>query len=149
MTLEPKLQIFIDGIIHYFEQTNEKFVKVHSPYLIEEGEEIATDYTGIIDISGAYKGSCYFTATRELLQYLIKQLGETDTSEDMMVDAIGEIANILSGNVRKQLGEEFIISTPRVFIGKNSTMAMENNNRIYGIPLQWKTHSALIGIHLS
>jgi len=146
--IEPKLQIFIDGIVSYFEQTNDRDVAVGSPYLIEVDDDIATDYTGVIEITGAYTGNCYFSATSGLLRHLILQSGETDTSEDMMLDAVGEIANILTGNARKRLGEEFIISTPEVYIGRNVSQTLTQSRRLYGIPLEWKSQSAILTIHL-
>lgn len=147
--IEAKIQIFIDGIINYFHETNDREVVVGSPYLIEADDDIATDYTGAIKISGLYAGNCYFSATDDLLRHLILQSGETDTSEVMMVDAVGEIANILTGTARKQLGEDFIISTPEVYIGRNISQTLMQTQRLYGIPLEWKSRSAILTMHLT
>ena len=61
-------------------------------------------------------------------------LGETDTSEEMLIDTVGEVANTLSGNARESLGKNFIISVPKVVKGypdrKNST-----NQRVYVLPI--------------
>lgn len=147
--IESQLGVFIDGIVNYFYQTNDKEVTVGSPYLVKLDDDIATDYTGAIEISGAYAGNCYFSATTNLLRHLILHSGETDTSEEMMIDTVGEITNILTGNARKELGEEFIISTPEVYVGRNISQTLTKSQRLYGIPLEWKSQSAMLTLHLT
>lgn len=146
---EEKLKVFIDCIVQYFNHTNDPTVKVGSPYLINDIKEISADYTGSISISGAYHGACHFTAPSALLRHLILSVGESDTSDIMMQDAVGEVANTLSGNVRRELGQQFIISTPMVFKGVPDDMNNDDNARIYAIPIRWKSYKATLGIHLN
>ena len=146
---EDNLRVFIDCIVNYFTLTNDPSVKVGSPYLINDIDEVIADYTGTIGISGRFQGACHFTAPSALLRHLILSIGETDTSEVMMEDAVGEVANILSGNARRQLGREFIISAPKVSKGKAPRMSKETNARIYAIPINWKSYKATLGLHLN
>ncbi|MEO0974470.1 MAG: chemotaxis protein CheX, partial [Pseudomonadota bacterium] len=88
---EEKLKVFIDNIVRYFGHTSDPSVAVGSPYLIDNIEEVDGDYTGTIIISGAYEGACHFTAPSALLRHLILAVGETDTSEPMILDAVGEV----------------------------------------------------------
>ena len=53
---EKTLQVFIDGAVRYFEHTSDKNVKVGTPYLVNNNEPSAYDYTGIIGVSGPMKG---------------------------------------------------------------------------------------------
>ncbi|MEO0369209.1 MAG: chemotaxis protein CheX [Pseudomonadota bacterium] len=147
--IEKKLQVFIDGIVRYFEHTSQPTVNVGSPYLIRNIEDVSADYTGEIAISGAYEGACYFTAPSVLVRHLILSLGEQDTSEEMMKDTVGEVANTLSGNARKELGQEFIISVPRVHAGAPSAADMPSKDRMYAIPITWKSYKATLGIYLT
>ncbi len=145
---ETQLKVFIDGIVNYFHHTSEPTVAVGSPYLIRDLNEISSDYTGTISISGTYEGACHFTAPSALVRHLILSFGETDTSESMITDTVGEVANTLSGNARQKLGRGFNISTPTVSKGSPS----DNNageNRIYAIPINWKSYKATLGIHLN
>ena len=146
---EEKLQVFIDSIVQYFHLTSELSVRVGSPFLVRGIEEISADYTGSIAISGAYDGACHFTAPSALVRHLILSIGETDTSESMIQDTVGEVANTLSGNVRKQLGKQFIISTPTVTKGIPLEINKHSNSRIYAIPINWKSYKAALGIHLN
>ncbi len=146
---EEKLRVFIDCIVNYFNHTNDPDVKVGSPFLVNNLNEIGGDYTGSIAISGAYKGACHFTAPSALIRHLILSVGETDTSEEMMRDIVGEVANTLSGNARKKLGSQFIISTPSISKGIPPEVNKEEDARIYAIPINWKSYKATLGVHLN
>ena len=146
---EEKLQIFIDIIVSYFNHTNDPSVKVGSPFLIQSIDEISADYTGTIMISGAYEGACHFTAPSALLRHLILSTGESDTSDAMLEDAVGEVANTLSGNARRDLGHKFIISTPRVIKGIPFDEHKSDDTRMYAIPISWKSYKAALGIYLN
>jgi len=145
---EEKLKIFIDSIVNYFKITSDTSAKVGSPFLIDTIEDVRADYTGTISISGAYQGACHFTAPSALLRHLILSIGELDTSDEMMQDAVGEVANTLSGNARKELGKQFIISPPKVFKGQAADVNKSDGERIYAIPISWKSYKATLGVHL-
>lgn len=145
---QDKLKVFVDSIVNYFGHTNDPSVLVGSPYLIDAIAEVSSDYTGVISISGEYMGECYFSAPSVLLKHLILSVGETDTSELMMLDAVGEVANTLSGNARRELGREFIISAPRIVKGSPKSSNSVGENRIYVIPIKWKSYKATLGVWL-
>ena len=148
--MENQLKIFVDGIVDYFHHTNDPSVSVGSPYLIKDLNEISSDYTGTIAISGSYEGACHFTAPSALVRHLILSFGETDTSESMISDTVGEVANTLSGNARRELGKGFNISTPRISRGcPNDDANRGDCSRIYAIPISWKSYKAALGIHLN
>lgn len=145
---EEKLKIFINSVIGFFNRTNDTDVSIGSPYLTESIKEMSSDYTGVIAISGEYAGECYFSAPKVLLRHLILSMGETDTSESMMLDTVGEVANTLSGNARKKLGHDFIISTPRIIKGAIKRKPQESGDRFYVIPIKWKSYKASLGVRL-
>ena len=70
-----------------------------------------------------------------------------------MGDIAGEIANTLSGNARAELGENFIISIPKVFRGTSSIEALTEKDtseeRTYAIPVVWKSEKAFLGVNLA
>ena len=147
--IESNLSVFIDCITHYFEHLPNKSVMIGTPYLVDETDEIAGDYTGVIAISGSYHGNCYFTAPRDLIADVIIDTGESETSEEMVLDTVGEITNTLSGNARKTLGADFIISIPKVFNGTAAAqLASDEEQHTYAIPIRWQDHEALLGVRL-
>ena len=147
--IEENLQIFIDTTLNYFSTVTNRKIEVGSPYLVENKAVQISDYTGVIAISGQYTGCCYFTAPRIFLRYLIMTLGEQDTSDAMLLDAVGEIANTLSGNARKELGRDFIISVPSVFKGEPEISELPEDKRTYAIPVLCNSYKALLCISLS
>lgn len=143
---EDKIQVFIDGLTRYFSQLTDAAVKVGTPYLESNQSPQALDYTGIIGVSGNYRGCVYFTAPKVLLKHLILNLGETDTSEKNLVDMVGEVANTLSGNARRELGKDFMISVPVVVEGAPSSIHLPRELRSYVIPIVWKSYTAAVVI---
>lgn len=146
---EQTLKVFVDGVVNYFQHTSDKDVKVGSPYLTENSEATAFDFTGIIGISGPFSGTVYFTAPKVLLTHLLLSLGEKDTSIDNILDLVGEVANTLAGNARVQFGHEFMISVPVMIEGVPNRIHLPTHLRSYVIPIYWKAYSAAVVVCLS
>ena len=153
--VEKTLDTFTQSIINYFHSTYNINVDIGSPYLIYNLDELNGDFTGVINISGQYNGSCYFSTPKSLLQQILTSL-EIDidiNSDDVLSDIAGEIANTLSGNARAELGENFIISIPTVFRGKSSLEALidesTSEERTYAIPVVWNSEKAFLGVNLA
>jgi chemotaxis protein CheX len=49
-----------------------------------------------------------------MLRHILLALGENGSSEGLYNERVGEIANAISGNARRQPGKEFNISVPEV-----------------------------------
>lgn len=145
---EQTLQVFIDGVVRFFEHTNDKNVKVGTPYLVENETPAAYDVTGIIGISGPYRGCVYFTAPRILLKHLLLSIGETETTNEYLFDLVGEVANTISGNARSTFGHEFMISVPAMIEGAPDNIHLPKNMRSYVIPIYWKAYHAAVVICL-
>lgn len=145
---EQNLQVFIDSVVRYFDHTSDNDLRVGTPYLLPNTDPMSMDYTGIIGISGNRKGCVYFTAPQAMLRHLILSLGESDTSERNLVDVVGEVANTISGNARRELGKEFMISVPVVISGPPTNIHLPEYLRSYVIPITWRAYSAAIVICL-
>ncbi|HEY6528161.1 MAG TPA: chemotaxis protein CheX [Cellvibrionaceae bacterium] len=145
---EEALQVFIEGVLNYFRHTADKGVKVGSPYLAEDIEPIMHDFTGIIGVSGPYRGSVYFSAPKLLLTHLLLALGEVDTSAENILDLVGEVANTISGNARKSFGREFLISVPVMIEGVIDKLYTPKHTRCFVIPVYWKSYAATVVVCL-
>ena len=145
---EATLQVFIDGVVRYFKHTNDKEVKVGTPYLVKNNNPAAYDVTGIIGISGPYRGCVYFTAPRILLKHLLLSIGEPDTSSAHLFDLVGEVANTISGNARSIFGQDFMISVPVMIEGAPNHIHLPEQLRSYVIPVYWKSYHAAVVICL-
>lgn len=145
---ENDINVFVQGATHYFQHVSDEPAMVQVPYLISHNESLIYDYTGIIGISGNRRGNVYFTAPRQMLKYLLLVQGETETSDENCTDLVGEIANTLSGNARRDLGKEFMISVPVVLQGKPDQLLLSKENRSFVIPIQWRQYTSALVVSL-
>jgi len=145
---EDVLQVFIDGVVHFFKHTDDEAVKVGTPYLSENANPAAYDVTGIIGISGPYKGCVYFSAPTIFVKHLLLSIGEQDTRHEHIFDLVGEVANTISGNARSTFGHEFMISVPVIIEGAPNAIHLPEHLRSYVIPIYWKSYHAAVVICL-
>jgi chemotaxis protein CheX len=146
---EAEIRTFLDGVVHYFEVSARQPVAVGVPYLVTSGVPPVHDYTGVIAISGKRHGTVCFTAPRSMLMVLLMRMNESDTSDENMRDLVGEVANTISGNARRDFGKDFSISVPSVVEASAGPLAMSDDSRPVVIPLNWRSHSARLIVCLS
>ncbi len=143
---EDNMQIFVDIVKNFFNQLDMEEVIIDTPYLLENDTPKILEYTGMIGVSGAHKGVVYVTASRELLTKTLECMGEPDDSEENIIDLVGEIANTISGNARKEFGADFHISVPVVFQGAPKSMILPKDERSFVIPIEWHSQVSEIVI---
>jgi len=145
MLQEQELKTFVEGTTNYFEVAAQQPASIGSPYLTE-GSPAVHDYTGVINISGKREGVVYFTAPRAMLTVLLMKMQENDFSHETMRDLVGEVANTISGNARRDFGKDFVVSVPSVVAHQGRTFDLPVTARPFIIPINWRRHSAkLIG----
>ncbi len=146
--MERDLASFVRCLEHYFSAVFDQPPKIGTPYLIDTRAKIGKDYTGIIGISGRRSGMIYFTAPRGLLSVLLMAHGETEITDENMSDLVGEVANTLSGNARRDFGQEFHISVPRVVTGEPDPAQRPASARSFVIPIHIRNHEAQLVVAL-
>ncbi len=147
MLKEAEIRTFIRGVTHYFETSTQQAASVGSPYLVTDGKPGAYDYTGIIGVSGARRGIVYFTAPRGMLTVLLMRMQETDTSDANIRDLVGEVANTISGNARRDFGKQFAISVPTV-VANDVDKFTAPHFRSFVIQINWRSHPAKLVVCL-
>ncbi len=142
-----QIQVFIDAAAHYFEMVSDFPAQISSPFLVEELHPHVRHYSGVIGISGAYKGHVVFSADAGMLGALLIGISEfqanvDDQAEELHLDLVGEIANTLAGNAREQLGAEFGVSPPLVACGTLGDIKVASGLRTYCVPIIWNEFRA-------
>ncbi len=66
-----------------------------------------------------------------------------------MRDLVGEVANTISGNARRDFGRDFIISVPSVLAGERPDIPLKAGTRSFVIPINWRSHSAKLIVSLT
>ncbi len=145
------IDIFIDGVKAYFEQIEQEssILNIGTPYLVRSEEPLGSDYTGMIAVFGNSQGFVFFSATRPLLRYLLLVHGESDLSDRLLGDLVGEVANTISGNARREMGADFKISVPTVSQGPIKEEYLTASKRSYVMPLRWKNTTAQLIVCLN
>jgi len=95
------------------------------------------------------KDYVFFSAPRSLLKYLLLSYGESNLSEQTLTDLIGEVANTIAGNARRQVGSEFRISPPTISQGKISQEFLHTSSRSFVMPLRWRNVTAQLIVYLT
>jgi len=148
MIQESERKTFVEGTTNYFEVAAQEPASIGSPYLVTEGSPSVHEYTGVINITGKREGIVYFTAPKAMLTVLLMKMQESDFSHETMRDLVGEVANTISGNARKDFGRDFVISVPSVHAGDSEKVVTPDNLRSFVIPINWRSHSAQLVVCL-
>ena len=119
--MEQYIQPFIDVTKSTFKDFMGTELKVDRPYIQEKDKASEWDISGVIGLSGEARGAVAVGMKAALAIKLTDMLtGAKHTSiDDEVVDAIGEIVNIIAGNAKKGLEESFriVISLPSIIKG--------------------------------
>ena len=144
---ESDLKVFIDAVTHYFSHLTGEPAEIRSSYLTDAAMP-RFDYTGLITVSGNFRGCVYFSAPRLLLRELLIQLQEPDTCEGNLLDAVGEVANTISGNARRHFGSSLDISVPITIRGATEQIKAAVRARPFAILLRWQRYEAVVVVDL-
>jgi chemotaxis protein CheX len=145
---DQDIHVFISTASWYFASLEERPSLVIEPPFVREKLGPFLEYTGIIGVSGRYRGVVCFTTTGKMLGEILTLLKEARVDEEAKKDLVGEIANTLSGNAREELGSEFRISVPTVVVGPGPQFGQRNDSRNYAIPLNWHSETAYLLVAL-
>ncbi|MFM2289456.1 MAG: hypothetical protein RL684_2599 [Pseudomonadota bacterium] len=149
MSLEAEVGVFVDGVLHYFGTSVQQVAQCGTPHLaLGERPEMA-DYTGVIQVSGKRSGLVAFTAPKSMLSVMLMRMQETDMSHENLCDLVGEIANTLSGNARRDFGHQFQISVPAVLTGRGGQLEYPNGSRPIVVPIAWRNYHARLIVCLN
>jgi len=109
------------------------------PYLTDKETVQEWDISAIIGLTGEARGAVVISMKKPLAIKLTSILTGTDYTElaDDVVDAVGELVNIIAGNVKQELEEAFklVISLPAIVKGKEHSINWpDSQTRIICIP---------------
>lgn len=145
---DDDLKMFVEGSSHYFDTVTQKPASIGAPFLIQDTNEHLSDYTGIISISGGFKGCVFFSAPTNMLIKLLATMGILTPTPSQLMDIVGEVSNTIAGNARKEFGDKFMLSTPILLEGRGESIKASKIKEIYVIPIIWYQHQANLIINI-
>jgi chemotaxis protein CheX len=109
------------------------------PYFLEKGSTEDWDISGVIGLTGEARGAVVISMKDSLAMKLAGILtGKVhQVLYDDVVDAVGELINIIAGNVKQELEDTFrlVISLPTIITGKEHHINWpEGQARVICIP---------------
>jgi chemotaxis protein CheX len=139
--MERYIQPFIDVCVNVFKEFIGCDLTVERPYFTEKEAVREWDISAVIGLTGEARGAVVISMKSALAQRLTGILTGTEHKEldPEVVDAIGEIVNIIAGNAKRGLEEAFrlVISLPSIITGKEHIVQWPNNQaRIICIPFK-------------
>lgn len=83
------------------------------------------DVSGIIGFSGGIVGSAVISFQKEAAMHIVEAFAGSPIAPDSpdFADAIGELANMIAGNAKRDLGASASISCPSVIMGHGHVVA--------------------------
>jgi len=124
-TINPKLVVpFVNSVRNVFSTMVGVETTVERPMLKPQPVP-SYDVSGIIGFSGEIVGSVVVSFQREAAIRLVESFAGVKLEPESVdfADAIGELANMIAGAAKKDLGGLANISTPNVIIGQGHQIA--------------------------
>lgn len=150
-TLKPAdIKVFSDAAMAFFGHTTDKRAAVKTAYLMDRRDSVVwSDFQGLIELGGQYRGSVAFSAPRGLLSHVLLLIGEGDYSDASHQDIVGEIANQMSGYARRHFGQKMDISPPRVLTNASDLGQPDSDAVPFVIPLMWERYEAHLVVRMT
>lgn len=145
MMNEETLKTIVQSITTYFKKFEIGEVNVYPSYLGELGELPSYQFTGIVTLSGDYRGVVYFSASANLIYKIITKLNQP-MNNDYYLDLVAEMSNIFAGNLRRVLGKSFNISVPITSKGPLEQIKINSQERPCIIPIEFQKEKSIVVI---
>lgn len=139
--MEKYIKPFIEVCENVFREFIGEELAAEHPHFVDRNEAHNWDISAIIGLTGEARGAVVISMRKELALRLTGSLTGSEHSEmdDEVVDAIGEIINIIAGNAKRGLEESFrlVISLPTIVRGTGHEIMWPNDlARIICIPFK-------------
>ena len=137
--MKQYIQPFINVCKSVFQEFLSQQIEAKIPHFLDKEAPGEWDVSGIIGLTGEARGAVVISMKKELAIRLTIILTGTEHNDfdDDVVDAVGEIINIIAGNVKQELEDAYrlIISLPTIVRGKEHSINWPNNQaRVICIP---------------
>jgi chemotaxis protein CheX len=137
--MEQYIQPFVDVCLEVFKNFLGCDISAERPYFVNKESVNDWDISAVIGLTGEARGAVVISMKTKLAVRLTGALtGSVHAGiDEEVVDAIGELVNIIAGNAKRGLEESFhlIISLPTFVEGKNHSIKWPSEQaRIISIP---------------
>ncbi len=135
--MERYVQPFVatcESVFRDFVQLN---IAAQTPHFISSADNHEWDISSVIGLTGEAQGAIILSLKKDLAFKLSEILAQTAPTEmdENVTDAVGELINIIAGNVKRDLEKMFrlVISLPTIVQGKNHSLLFSKCNSIRAV----------------
>jgi chemotaxis protein CheX len=137
--LQNYVEPFVDVTVNTFKEFVGIGITPRHPHFLDPEKAFEWDISAVIGLSGVVKGAVIISMKSELAIKLTDLLTgvEHDDIDADVIDAIGEVNNIIAGNIKPRVpnGDKIVISIPTIIKGKEHSIAWPSKQtRILCIP---------------
>jgi len=137
--LELYVRPFVKSTLHTFREFVGFELTAGNPHFSGRTLDFERDISAVIGLSGAVRGAVVISMQKKFALRITDTLVGTqhDDLDGDVVDAIGEIVNIIAGNIKQHVegGERIVISLPTVVKGRDHRFAWPGKtSRILCVP---------------
>jgi chemotaxis protein CheX len=139
--MEKYLQPIIDVCVAVFKNLLKCDLVVNRPFFTDKEVFYDWDISGLINLSGEASGIIAISMKAQTAVKIVNII--TGVKHEYLdgdaIDAVGEIVNIIAGNAKKSLEDEFkiLISLPHIIQGKAHVVVWPSNkSRMLCIPFE-------------
>ncbi|MDR1617543.1 MAG: chemotaxis protein CheX [Treponema sp.] len=149
--MEQYIQPFVKVCTEVFKQFVGYDLATSRPFFLEREAVNEWDVSAVIGLTGEARGAVVISMKNDLAIKITNTLtgAAHESLDEEVLDAIGEIVNIVAGNVKRELEESFrlVISLPTIVRGKEHSIKWPHSHtRVICIPF---TVSGVDTFHLS
>ena len=121
---------FVRSITEVLDTMAHVKVTIGKPFL-KTNPAVMYDVSGIIGLSGSVSGSMVLSFQYRTAEAVVTAFAGTPIGQDSpdFADAIGELANMIAGSAKTNLGENANMSVPSIVMGPGHQIA-----RLQGVP---------------
>ena len=108
----------------------------------------ASTVTGIVHIEGAWRGAVLVRCPVALASLVTASMlqCETEPTDDEIRDALGELTNMVAGNVKALLPAPSAISLPTVAFGKQYEISVVGTRNVATVPFVSESYPLVISV---
>ena len=148
MSSEHQLGVFVDSVMHYFENAVQQPAACGIPHLAVRASPQLADYTGVVRICGQRDGMVVFTAPRSMLCVMLMCMQDTDLSHEHLCELVGKIADTLSGDAERIFRFQYSISVRSTVNERDAPLVYPPHARPIVIPIAWRSYQARLVVCL-
>jgi len=146
---EYQLGVFVDSVMHYFENAVQQPAACGIPHLAVRASPQLADYTGVVRICGQRDGMVVFTAPRSMLCVMLMCMQDTDLSHEHLCELVGKIADTLSGDAERIFRFQYSISVRSTVNERDAPLVYPPHARPIVIPIAWRSYQARLVVCLA